>query len=785
MHIFKTFITCFLLLIFVESHAQDFSKSWNQYFSYLDISVLDQTETAVYAAAENAIFSYDKLTGEIETISSVQGLSGEKISALSYVEDLDLLFVGFENGLIQIYNNTQKTIFNVVDIIDKPTILPNRKGINNFLYHNGIIYISADFGISEYDANALEFGDTFFIGNNGTQLNVNEIEIFDGFIYAATESGIRRALLTNPNLIDYQQWTASTSAHWTQINSVGDKLYATATNRRVYEVNYPTVIQKEVFPTSILDLSSYNDNLIVTTKSVSKWYDKDYSFVVDFLASDYNNAQFSVAIISQNNEVFIGTKGFVTAGQEGYGVLKTRLDLNTDFLEIHPSGPILNRVFQLDFSGNQIWAVHGSFSFLYGFDGGIIRTGISRLVDGLWNNIPYSRILQQVGNPFFINNVIINKFNSNKVYLSTYFTSGYLEFNNDELVEAYTEANSSLDPFVGVFYLTMTANYDQLGNLWVTNGRVDNSLNKFSNGVWEGIDLSSIITSASSNLGFAEMDFDQSGNVFLASSDNGVISYNVSTGLLTNIVGDANNMPSNDARALKIDRNNHVWVGLREGLRVIYNTQDFVNGNPEVESIIFLEDGIGSELFFQQFVNAIAIDGSNNKWIGTLNNGVFYLTPDGQETIYHFTQDNSPLPSDDILDIKINETTGEVFFATEGGMVSFKGTSSAPQVNLENAYIYPNPVRPGFNFDRDKIKITGLSENVNIKIVDIEGNLVIEAESKSNGKFNGFNLEVDGGTALWNGRNLANKIVASGVYVVLLNDLETFETNVLKVMIVR
>ena len=244
-------------------------------------------------------------------------------------------------------------------------------------------------------------------------------------------------------------------------------------------------------------------------------------------------------------------------------------------------------------------------------------------------------------------------------------------------------------------------------------------------------------------------------------------------------------MPSNDVRAVSVDKNNHVWVGSKEGLRIIYNPDEYANGNPTVESIIFSEDGVGSELFFQQFVNDIEVDGTNNKWIGTIGNGVFLVSPDGQETLYHFTKDNSPLPSNEILDVKINETTGEVFFATETGMVSFKGTSSEPQENLENAYVYPNPVRPGFNFDRDKIKITGLSKNVNIKIVDIEGNLVIEAESKSNGKFNGFNLEVDGGTALWNGRNLANKIVASGVYVVLLNDLETFETKVLKVMIVR
>jgi len=77
------------------------------------------------------------------------------------------------------------------------------------------------------------------------------------------------------------------------------------------------------------------------------------------------------------------------------------------------------------------------------------------------------------------------------------------------------------------------------------------------------------------------------------------------------------------------------------------------------------------------------------------------------------------------------------------------------------------------------------SENVNIKITDIEGNLVAEAQSRTNQRFRGFNLEIDGGTAYWNGKNLANNIVASGVYLVMLSDLDSFETRAIKLMVVR
>ena len=379
----------------------------------------------------------------------------------------------------------------------------------------------------------------------------------------------------------------------------------------------------------------------------------------------------------------------------------------------------------------------------------------------------------------------LNKFNTNKAFACSNFTTGLLEFENNEVINVYNETNSSIEklPANSRYYLTASS-YDNDDNLWVTNGRGDKGLNRFKDGVWQGIDLSARIP-LGSNKGFAEIEFDNSGNVFLASSNYGVVSYNPATGVVNNIQDDENNMPNNDVRALRTDKNNQIWVGTIEGLRVILDPDAFANGSAEVESIIFSEDGLGTELFFQQYINDIEVDGTNNKWVGTFDNGVYYLSPDGQETIYHFTKDNSPLPSNDILDIEINENTGEVFFATDKGMVAFKGTSSLPQMNLENAYIYPNPARPGFNFDGDKIKITSLTANVNIKIVDIEGNLVAEAESRSNGKFKGFNLEIDGGTALWNGRNLANQIVASGVYVILLNDLDSFETKVLKAMIVR
>ena len=61
------------------------------------------------------------------------------------------------------------------------------------------------------------------------------------------------------------------------------------------------------------------------------------------------------------------------------------------------------------------------------------------------------------------------------------------------------------------------------------------------------------------------------------------------------------------------------------------------------------------------------------------------------QTIYHFTKENSPLPSNNIVDITIERTTGEVFIATENGLVSFISGGTSTQDNLSNVYAYPNP----------------------------------------------------------------------------------------------
>jgi len=163
------------------------------------------------------------------------------------------------------------------------------------------------------------------------------------------------------------------------------------------------------------------------------------------------------------------------------------------------------------------------------------------------------------------------------------------------------------------------------------------------------------------------------------------------------------------------------------------------------------------------------VDGANNKWVSIAEGGVFLVSSNGQETIYRFTKNNSPLPSNNIVDIEIDGVSGEVYFATDKGMVSFLGTSTKSSDDLANVFVYPNPVRPNF---AGTIKIAGLTDKANVKITDIEGNLVFETTSS-------------GGTIEWNRTAFGSHKVASGVYMVFVTSQDGLDSTVKKVMIIN
>lgn len=780
----KALTRLLFLLLPLSLIAQDYSNLWKGYFSFYNIKDVVQGNNKLYAASENAVFSYDFATLEMEEITTVNGLSGEFISTIHYSKAYGLLLIGYQNGLMEVVSDSGE-ILTVVDIVDKPTIPPNRKKINHFNEYGNVVYIATEYGISVYNLEFLEFGDTYYIGNGGTQISVRQTTIYDGYIYTACfdNNGVKKGLLTSPNLIDYQQWQTITTGNFLAVQSHVDQLYAIRSNNTVSRVVSDVLTQVGAYSVPVLDVKSSEGFLVVVTRNDAYLYDESFSVQSQISRTLTTASEFTSAITYMDN-VYIGTLN--------RGVLGTQIFSPTEFLEIHPDSPLMNSPFSIEAYAGNLWVAYGDYTQTFN-PSPLRQWGLSHLKEEDWVNIPYDSVLGARD----LSTISINPFNPDQVFLGS-FNDGILEINDDVPTILYNQNNSGLESLVNpnapnaVSIRVSATTFDSNGLLWSMTGRVEKPLKSYDpvSGNWQAYSFAEILPNPlGDEFGYSELVIDANGNKWAAGYKKGLIGYSHLNGapILKTIETQEQNLPAPFVTALAVDNRNQLWVGTISGLRVLYNTSGFfTNDNPELDSIIIVEDdGVPAELLFQQYISSIEVDGSNNKWVGTYSTGLYYFTSDGQETIHHFTTDNSPLPSNNIIDLSLDQNTGILYIATDRGLLSYSSGASGTQEDLASAFVYPNPVRPTFNITEDKIKIKDISENVNIKITDIEGNLVAEAQSRTNLRYKGYNLEIDGGIAYWNGKNLGNNVVASGVYLIMLTDLDSLETKVLKVMVIR
>ena len=748
--------------------AQNFENNWTGYFSYASLKSISQGNDKIYAAAENSIFIYDLSTQETETISTINGLSGKEITTAYYSENYGLYVVGYKNGLIEIVIDGDENILKVVDIREKLTIPPDSKQINHFYEYNDKLYISTGYGISVYNMGALEFGDTYYIGDLGGQIAVTQTTVFGDLIYASTSNnGIKSALVNDENIIDYQEWTTSSLGGYKGIQTLGTELYVLNNTNILFKQDSDLgFIEIDSFSSSVIDFGVQSNILTITTENTVQAFEEGYN-----LLAEVNNLMgYDYTLQSGfyfNNIFYLGTStlGMLVVPESPQEALK-----------VLPAGPLYNQPFSIDASPGQLWVSYGDVDLTFNpFP--LTRKGISNFKNEAWKNIKYDSLINQLG-VNDVNDLVYVKINPENPFVSymSSYQKGLLKLNGQEPSILYNETNSPMDIALenedeGI--RVYGADFDREQNLWFVQSKIDNGLLKLTpDGQFQTIDISNIID-AESELALSKVAVSRTGYVFFGAVENGLIGYNPTTNQF-NKIGEglgSGNLPTTDIKALVFDNQNRLWIGTRKGLRVLYSVGSFFESGAETDAqpIIILEDGVPQELLFLQSITDIEVDGSNNKWISTATSGVFYLSSNGQETLFRFTSDNSPLPSDNVLDIAIDDSSGKVYFATNDGLVAFNGTSTAARDDLENVYAFPNPVRPNFT---GNVTIKGLTAKANVKITDITGNLVFETTS-------------EGGSVQWDTTAFGKYKVASGVYLILITSDDNLQTKVAKIMIIR
>lgn len=238
-----------------------------------------------------------------------------------------------------------------------------------------------------------------------------------------------------------------------------------------------------------------------------------------------------------------------------------------------------------------------------------------------------------------------------------------------------------------------------------------------------------------------------------------------------------NNLPNNKIQALLKDLRGEVWIGTAEGLARYMFPDRVVRGataDRQAERLRIRNTLTGSVSFFlnRTSITALAVNAANEKWIGTRGDGVYQVREEGGliTILKHFTTANSPLPSDNIESIAVDRQSGQVYIATDIGLLSYMDVVTAGASEMKSLKVYPNPFVYAKN--NPSITVEGLSDETQIKILTVDGRLV-------------RTLEVKGGRTIWNARDHYGNQLSSGIYTLIALSENGEQKGIGKVAIIQ
>ncbi len=770
-------INTFFLFLFIFCAQILFSQEieigkWRDHFPYSKAIAVADAGDAVYCASENAIFKVNKQEKSIERISRVTGLAESEITDIAYSETASTLIISYKNSNVDLIKNNR--IINVSDI--KRSNIIGNKTINRIYIHENRAYLACGFGIVVLDCDREEIRETYLIGSNGSNVNVLDITLSASHIFAATDEGLFKAPLSASTLSNFNAWNKEPALPFEKFNCIAHfngKIYVNKSSQNFnsdslfvhdgVNWNYDNLTQNQ----TNFRIKNEKNHLVFAFFDNVKAYDQNLNVkyhIYNYYLNSANPEPLSAVLDNQLN---------LWIADANQALIKTDAKGLTE--RFMPKGPVSNRSFHLSFASNgTLFLAPGSYtanrSNVYFGD------GISYFKEGFWETITNAEIsrFDSLFDKVFVNP---DPSNTDRVLVSSW-GRGLIEIENKQLKTIYNEKNSTIinlnDPnyyWVG----NACSQFDKDGNLWATSTGTSNHLNVMDKqGKWKAFSLSA----ATSPLAPGVFMIDKNNNFWIQNHRNGIVLFNHNNTLddpsddkflwLNNQSG-TGNLPSLEVMCITEDREGQVWIGTEKGVVVIYNTSNLFSGPVDAQQIKLEQDGQIQILLESERVTAIAVDGANRKWLGTESGGVFLMSPDGTKQIAAFNRENSPLPSNTIQSIAVNGLNGEVFFATEKGLVSYKSDATEGQEFFKNVYAYPNPVREDYE---GVIAIKGLVTDVDVKITDISGKLVYSTKSL-------------GGQAVWDGKTLFGEKVKSGVYTVYCTTEDGSKTHVTKILVIN
>jgi len=764
----------FILIPFltISLCAQDVPiGQFKEYLPYNRFHSVAQDGENIYAATNSSILVVDRLDGSLEKWSNLNGLSEVGIQII-HNDPEGRLIIAYTNSNIDIIKDYK--VYNIRDILNKQ--LSGSKTINSISTIDELAYLSCDFGVVIIDLKTFLVKDSWFTIKNSESYFARFFAIHNEKYYLATDKGVFSLPVTASNPADFSIWSQESELSgslYKLLCSYQDKLFA------------------------VRDGGPAGDSLFVYENS--QWrYDNSMrikhfrSFEIregKMLVCDYNH----VKIYTGNSYVSYDWKP-VPPGlwQDGYGAIFDKkmnvwvadnsyglVHINTQTKEyeiIKAEGPAKSSAYGLCFTQGILAVVPGvrsnTLAPVYA------SPAISTLKDDKWWSHTNFSQFNRVG---AFNSVAINPLNTNEIYMASWL-DGLFKINmaTNEMA-CYNHSNSPLkslrsDSLVFVSGLTI----DKQNRLWIAQSDVNDPIKikelNTNEEKWFTLDLYPYLSGRI----LIEHIFIDSRNYkwFTSTRENKLVVFSENGGALDNNavhkkaeINLKENVTVAGTRVTCIteDREGRIWTGCDQGIKVIYDAASVFNRKVYAKNILLFQNGYWQNLLEYEYITCIAVDAADRKWIGTRNAGVFFISPNGTEELFHFTTENSPLFSNQINDIKINPENGEVFFATEEGLISYKGTATVAKDNYKEAIVYPNPVREDYF---GPIAVKGLMEDSFCKITDAAGNLVWQGYAY-------------GGQLIWNGKDFYGKRPATGVYFVMASSKTGKEKKVAKFLFVQ
>ena len=714
--------------------------SWRSHSSYLNIVDITSSQEKLYVAAENALFYVDLDELSINKIGRNDGLNDVSIGAIEYYSDDELLLIGYTNGNIDLlYDNR---ILNIPVV--KESQLVGSKRFNDIKINSGIAYLANDQGIFVIDLSREEIIESYRnLGGQGGQLTISQLAFSPDSIYATTPTGIISASLSpQVNRQDFNNWQRSLEGRvFTEIINTGTELYASSENELYRFENDQWVLQNPVLNNDIKDLSARNGTLsILAGNNVFTFAQNSFIQVATI------NSELQPTILSENiSGYWLGTTNA--------GLLSLSNNSTQNF---SPKGPASDIVWDITLHNETLYSLAGGHSTLIE---PLDRNGdLSEFREGTWNiNTTQATDLTSLvslENSLFDSDLFSASFRDGIVNLSPSRT----------LIDDNTQG-STLQRQNGS--LNITALAVEGSSIWVANYGFDNSIHKWNleTNTWEafsfGFDQAKYPTDIlvlPNGDKWVSLDANRGGGVLVFNETSGQNRY-----LTTS--GGQGGLPGRDVTSMVLDDNNFLWVGTNTGIAFFPNPTTILEGRSVSASIPIFENGF---LLRNEFISAIAVDPGNRKWVGTASNGIWLFSETGEELVYHFTEENSPLLTNEISDIEVNPVNGEVFIGTSKGLVSFRSDATSGQDSHSNVKAFPNPVNRDFD---GVVTISGLVDSALVKITDSSGKLIRE-------------IRAQGSTAIWDATDYNGRRVQTGVYLVFSSSADGTETYVSKIAII-